>query len=105
MSGTAFLVLYLWWLDGRRRDEAAPLTRAYVEASYESIGGRDAWMEMQHRRVRCACHGESWRVENINMCLDCLRYQCIDIVGRECAACGGESSASAMAGRRAGYRS
>ncbi|SEE28276.1 Uncharacterized protein, contains caspase domain [Streptomyces misionensis] len=89
VSGTAFLVLYLWWLDGRRRDEAAPLTRAYVEASYESIGGRDAWMEMQHRRVRCACHGESWRVENINMCLDCLRYQCIDIVGRECAACGG----------------
>nr|WP_257585974.1 caspase family protein [Streptomyces sp. NEAU-sy36] len=89
VSGTAFLVLYLWWLDGRRRDEAAPLARAYVEASYESMGGRDTWTEMQHRRVRCACHGESWRVENINICLDCLRYQCIDIGGRECAACGG----------------
>jgi hypothetical protein len=28
-------------------------------------------------------------VENINICLDCLRYQCIDIVGRACEACGG----------------
>lgn len=88
VSGTAFFALYLWWLDGQRTDEADSLTRAYVESSYESIGGRAGWDDMLRPRVRCACHGESWRVENINICLGCLRYQCYQS-SRECDACGG----------------
>ena len=89
VTGTAFFAAHLWRFAVER--EGRPLdglTLAYLDASYRGIGGAEGWSAMLLPRVRCACHGERWRVENITVCLGCLRYQCT-YAGRECAACGG----------------
>ncbi|MCT7353866.1 caspase family protein [Streptomyces sp. 15-116A] len=88
VNGTAFFALYMWWHDREQMHQASPIIHAYVESSYESLGGKTGWDHLLHQRVRCACHDEFWRMENINICLGCLRYQCY-LLGRECEACGG----------------
>ncbi|GAA4877779.1 hypothetical protein [Kitasatospora terrestris] len=89
-SGAAFFALHLWWLDARHHDRADDdLTRAYVDACYAAIGGPRGWDALLRTRVRCRCHGVTWRTENITICLGCLRYQCPDTDGRTCTACSG----------------
>ncbi|MFG2821530.1 caspase domain-containing protein [Kitasatospora sp. NPDC048365] len=90
VSGTAFFALYLWWHDTRHHARGGDdLTRAYVDACHASIGGSHGWDALLRTRVRCRCHGERWRMENIRICLGCLRYQCLDVDGTQCTACGG----------------
>ncbi|WP_405578386.1 hypothetical protein [Streptomyces sp. NBC_01092] len=87
VTGRAFFALYLWWWHDNKR-LAGALTQAYVEHSYEFIGGEAGWVALLSQRARCACHNETWHVENISICLNCLRYQCYQ-APRECGGCGG----------------
>ncbi|KDN82163.1 hypothetical protein KCH_60750 [Kitasatospora cheerisanensis KCTC 2395] len=89
VTGRAFFAAYLWSLDEKKRGRTLDaLTSAYVDASYRALGGSAGWSEILWQRARCACHDERWKVENLTICLNCLRYQCI-YLDSTCEACGG----------------
>ncbi|MFD8595209.1 caspase domain-containing protein [Kitasatospora sp. NPDC059646] len=89
VSGKAFFAVYLWSLAEKKLGHPVdPLTGAYIDACYRAVGGSRGWSDLLWQRERCACHGERWKTENLNICLDCLRYQCM-YVDRTCGACGG----------------
>ncbi|MFB7614609.1 hypothetical protein [Kitasatospora sp. NPDC056181] len=86
VDGKAFLALYCWQLAATRRgEEPDEATAAFVERSHDSIGGRHGWAAMLHQRATCSCHGTTWRLENISLCLGCLRYVCYELDGPCCA--------------------
>ncbi|MFD7643391.1 hypothetical protein ACFV4P_22365 [Kitasatospora sp. NPDC059795] len=91
VTGAAFFAVYLWSLAEKKQGHALnPLTSAFVDASHQGIGGSDGWSDMLWERARCACHGERWKKENLNVCLNCLRYQCM-YLDWTCEACGGRT--------------
>ncbi|MFE7562094.1 hypothetical protein [Kitasatospora sp. NPDC057500] len=86
VDGRALLALYCWHLDATRRGTAddAPATTAYVAAAFAANGGADGWDALLRERADCTCHGQSWRLENISVCLGCLRYVCYRVDGPCC---------------------
>ncbi|MFB7470977.1 hypothetical protein [Kitasatospora sp. NPDC056184] len=86
VDGRALLALYCWHLDATRRGTADgdPATTAYVAAAFAANGGTDGWDALLRERADCTCHGQSWRLENISICLGCLRYVCYRVDGPCC---------------------
>ncbi|MEV6973577.1 hypothetical protein [Kitasatospora sp. NPDC093806] len=86
VDGRALLALYCWHLDATRRGTAAedPATRDYVAAAFAANGGPAGWNALLRGRADCACHGQSWRLENISICLGCLRYVCYQVAAPCC---------------------
>ncbi|MER5351257.1 hypothetical protein ABT093_13085 [Kitasatospora sp. NPDC002551] len=86
VDGRALLALYCWHLDATRRGttDDNPATTAYVAAAFAANGGADGWDRLLRERAECTCHGQSWRLENISVCLGCLRYVCYQVDGPCC---------------------
>ncbi|MER7703825.1 hypothetical protein ABTX81_13095 [Kitasatospora sp. NPDC097605] len=86
VDGRALLALYCWHLDATRRGTADDnlATTAYVAAAFAANGGADGWDLLLRERADCTCHGQSWRLENISVCLGCLRYVCYRVDGPCC---------------------
>ncbi|MDY0815749.1 hypothetical protein [Kitasatospora purpeofusca] len=86
VDGRPLLALYCWHLDAARRGTTGddPATAAYIAAAFAANGGADGWDALLRERADCACHGDSWRLENISVCLGCLRYVCYRVEGPCC---------------------
>ncbi|MCG6493067.1 hypothetical protein [Kitasatospora sp. A2-31] len=85
VDGKAFFALRCWESAAARRgEELDGPTADYVRRSYDGIGGRAGWDALLRRRTACACHGDTWRLENVELCLGCLRYLCYQLDGPCC---------------------
>jgi hypothetical protein len=90
VDGAAFFLLFCWHVKhedpdrferSRRPGEArapladAPEIRGLVDESFDAIGGPAGWNRMLRLRDYCEC-GQSSRLENLAVCVDCGRYWC-----------------------------
>jgi hypothetical protein len=90
-NGKAFFALQCWFLAAERHHEALDGTAAdYVRHAFDAIGGTRGWDAMLAEKARCSCHFDSWRLENISVCLGCLRYLCYQHPRRCGPDCDGE---------------
>ncbi|MFD0278788.1 hypothetical protein ACFVHB_33435 [Kitasatospora sp. NPDC127111] len=86
VDGRAFFALRCWQVAGVDRGETfGEPTLSYLKHAYDALGGRFGWDLMLRQRVVCACHGDTWRLENIEVCLGCLRFLCYQLDGPCCA--------------------
>lgn len=80
VTGRAFFAVYCWSLNHRIGDPAAPAHDAelaeFVAASYELNGGSAGWNAMLHGREICSTCHDRYRLENLGICTDCMRYTC-----------------------------
>ncbi|MGW6914887.1 hypothetical protein ACWGB8_13910 [Kitasatospora sp. NPDC054939] len=84
--GPAFFALYCWHQEQQRHaGPAAGAPADYLHAAYRGIGGAAGWDTLLAERAYCDCHGVRWRLENLAVCVGCLRYRCYEAEGR-CAA-------------------
>ncbi|GAA2136253.1 hypothetical protein [Glycomyces algeriensis] len=98
VDGYAFFLLYCW--HGKHRDPAtferwkqpgqerspfadAPEIRDLVAASLAAIGGQAGWVRMLGRRDYCEC-GQTSKLENLSVCVDCGRHWCWECSGTRC---------------------
>ncbi|WP_406197515.1 hypothetical protein OH807_12210 [Kitasatospora sp. NBC_01560] len=81
----AYFALRCWQLAAPERGEqlGAP-TAAFLGQAYDAFGGSTGWGLTLRQRAVCACHGDTWRLENIEICLGCLRYLCYQLDGPCC---------------------
>ncbi|MFI6843310.1 hypothetical protein OG535_10970 [Kitasatospora sp. NBC_00085] len=85
VDGRAFFALRCWQLDTvRRGEQLGEPTTAFLRQAYDFLGGRSGWDMTLRQRAVCACHGDTWRMENIEICLGCLRYLCYQLDGPCC---------------------
>jgi len=88
VDGVAFFLLYCWFLDhGSQRHEArrsplagSPVVRDLVAASLAAMGGESGWNRMLRQRETCTC-GETNRLENMSICVECVMYECWECSG------------------------
>ncbi|MFG3050704.1 hypothetical protein ACGFZP_07055 [Kitasatospora sp. NPDC048239] len=82
VSGDAFFAAWCWHLaDARRSEQYDGETVAYLRSAHAAIGGAPGWNALLRRRDFCSCHGDQWRLENISICLGCMRYVCYQLDG------------------------
>ncbi|MGW2544297.1 hypothetical protein ACWC5I_26300 [Kitasatospora sp. NPDC001574] len=89
VDGRALLALYCWHLGTARPGTGTdapddPATDSYVTAAFAANGGTAGWDALLRERATCSCHGRSWRLENISVCLGCLGYVCYENPGPCC---------------------
>ncbi|GLZ81749.1 hypothetical protein Afil01_65560 [Actinorhabdospora filicis] len=77
VDGVAFFLLYCWFQ--RHTTDAAAL-RGLIDASLAGIGGELGWIGMLHQRGYCAC-GQTNRLENMTICVECASYECWECYG------------------------
>lgn len=88
---------HAWWWDMQTRDDAAHKVPPCIPVQWYVAASRDAVGQEQIdryfcQRVSCSGCGETYRVENIGICVLCGRYwcyQCMSGRARVCG-CGGE---------------
>ncbi|MEV7783427.1 toll/interleukin-1 receptor domain-containing protein [Kitasatospora sp. NPDC088351] len=98
VNGKVFFALYCWFLTPldrhrgakRRSDLQDAVVAEYVAWCYAAIGGDAGWDAWLRERTLCSCHRESWSMENLRICTGCLRYRCVDHLGRCGSDCDGE---------------
>lgn len=73
--GKAFFMAYCWFIVDRSR--VTPVVRAYIQANYEARGGGPGWGETLHERLECDWCRETYRGENMQICVGCVKYVCI----------------------------
>jgi len=86
----AFFLLYCWFLKhenalrfepyqrrGEQRSGLAdtPLVRDYVAASLAAVGGETGWNAILRQRGLCSC-GQTNRLENMGICVECATFEC-----------------------------
>ncbi|MFE2725680.1 hypothetical protein [Kitasatospora sp. NPDC059327] len=85
VDGRAFFALRCWQLAAAARGERpGEPTTAFLDQAYAALGGHSGWDLTLRQRALCACHGDTWRLENIEVCLGCLRYLCYQLDGPCC---------------------
>lgn len=84
VNDMAFFVLYCWFGTAKQRGwppiVESPQLRAYIDASLHAIGGQDGWNSMLFQREYCYC-GQTNKLHNIGICVDCLLYECWECSG------------------------
>jgi len=100
VDGYAFFLLYCWhgkhgdpetferWRDsGQERSPFAdaPEIRDLLAASLAAIGGHPGWNRMLGQRDYCEC-GQTSKLENLVVCVDCGRYWCWECSRTRCRA-------------------
>jgi hypothetical protein len=100
VDGDAFFLLYCWhgkhgspdtyerWRDpGQERSPFAdaPEIRELITASLAAIGGYPGWNRMLGQRDYCEC-GQTSKLENLVVCVDCGRYWCWECSRTRCRA-------------------
>ncbi|WP_395297262.1 tetratricopeptide repeat protein [Kitasatospora hibisci] len=83
-TGTAFFILNCWSMapSRRRSPQLASLAlRDYVAACRTVAGGDRGWDAVLRQHADCPGCGQSWQLENLQVCTGCSRYTCYECQG------------------------